>query len=51
MGEARNFDGGSDWLAENAVEVVDLDDQRCIDLLGAYIEAHPEVWYEDIGED
>jgi creatinine deaminase len=51
MGEARNFDGGSDWLAENGVEVVDLDDQRCIDLLGAFIEAHPEVWYEDIGED
>ena len=45
MGEARNFDGGSDWLAENGVEVVDLDDQRCIDLLGAFIE------YEDIGED
>ncbi|MET1002685.1 MAG: nucleoside deaminase [Acidimicrobiia bacterium] len=51
MGEARNFDGGGDWLAENGVEVVDLDDQRCIDLLGAFIEAHPEVWYEDIGED
>ena len=51
MGEARNFDGGGDWLAENGVEVVDLDDQRCIDLLGAYIEAHPDVWYEDIGED
>ena len=51
MGEARNFDGGSDWLAENGVEVVDLDDKRCIDLLGAYIDAHPEVWYEDIGED
>jgi creatinine deaminase len=28
-----------------------LDDQRCVDLLGRFITAHPDVWNEDIGEE
>ena len=51
IGEARNFVGGHDWLAEHGVEVVVLDDQRCVDLLAKYIADHPEVWHEDIGVD
>jgi cytosine deaminase len=31
--------------------VVDLHSQECIDLLGQFIAAHPELWNEDIGED
>jgi creatinine deaminase len=50
IGESRNFRGGIDWLAEHGVEVVDLDDERCVDLLAAYIAANPDVWHEDIGE-
>ena len=51
IGEARNFVGGHEWLAEHGVEVVVLDDRRCVDLLAGYIAEHPEVWNEDIGED
>jgi cytosine deaminase len=51
IGEARTFVGGHDWLRDNGVEIVILDDQRCVDLLGAFIERHPEIWNEDIGED
>ena len=50
VGESVNFSGGIDWLRENGVEVFDLHSQECIDLLAAYITAHPEVWSEDIGE-
>jgi cytosine/creatinine deaminase len=50
IGEARNFVGGHDWLAEFGVEVVVLDDQECVDMLAAFIERHPEIWNEDIGE-
>jgi cytosine deaminase len=32
------------------VEVVELDSSECVDLLATFIEAHPEVWHEDIGE-
>lgn len=51
VGESISFYGGIDWLKENGVEVIDLASEECIDLLGGYIETHPEVWNEDIGED
>jgi creatinine deaminase len=51
VGESRNFAGGLEWLRENGVKVIDLDNQECYDLLAGYIAAHPEVWHEDIGEE
>jgi cytosine/creatinine deaminase len=51
VGESVNFDGGIDWLREAGVEVVDLDSPECIELLGDFIAAHPELWNEDIGEE
>jgi cytosine deaminase len=50
VGESRTFRGGIDWLRERGVGVIDLDSQECVDLLTAFIEAHPDVWNEDIGE-
>ena len=49
VGERRTFVGGHDWLAELGVEVVHLDDPRCIELLGTFIARHPDIWHEDIG--
>ncbi len=51
VGESVNFGGGIDWLRESGVEVIDLADTRCIELLGSWIAANSEVWNEDIGED
>jgi cytosine/creatinine deaminase len=50
VGESRTFAGGIDWLRGHGVEIVDLDSQACVDLLGAFIARHPDVWDEDIGE-
>lgn len=50
VGESRTFQGGIAWLRENGVNVIDLDDQACVDLLGGFIARHPEIWNEDIGE-
>jgi cytosine deaminase len=50
VGESRTFSGGTSWLADRGIEVVDLDDDRCTALLGAFVEAHPDLWAEDIGE-
>jgi cytosine/creatinine deaminase len=50
VGESRNFRGGVDWLRENGVHVIDLDNQDCVDLLADYITANPAAWNEDIGE-
>jgi cytosine/creatinine deaminase len=49
VGESRTFRGGMDWLRERGIEVVDLDSPECVQLLGSFIAAHPQVWNEDIG--
>jgi cytosine deaminase len=49
MGESENFSGGHDWLAEHGVEVIDLADAECIELLGGFISSHHDLWFEDIG--
>lgn len=51
IGEARTFHGGHDWLAENGVEVVLLDDPACTAMMTAFIKARPDLWNEDIGAD
>jgi creatinine deaminase len=51
VGEAENFDGGIEWLKENGVEVVNLNSQECVKMLADYINANPEIWNEDIGEE
>jgi creatinine deaminase len=49
IGESRNFTGGNDWLGGLGIEVLDLDDAACTDLLARFIAAQPELWDEDIG--
>lgn len=51
IGEARTFSGGHEWLAEHGVEIHVLDDQRCVDLMDAFIASNPAVWNEDIGDE
>ena len=50
VGESVNFQGGIEWLRENGVKVIDLHSQACIEMLGDFTRAHPELWAEDIGE-
>lgn len=49
VGESVNFAGGTDWLQEHGVEVVDLASRECIELLKTFIAEHPDLWNEDIG--
>lgn len=51
VGESQNFRGGIDWLRENDVQVIDLANPECIQMLAEFIRAHPDLWHEDIGED
>ena len=50
IGENRTFMGAEDLLRSHGVEVVNLDSQRCIDLMTNFIADKPELWNEDIGE-
>ncbi|MEV0851934.1 nucleoside deaminase [Nocardia fluminea] len=49
IGEARTFHGGHDWLAEHGVNVVVLDDPRCVSMMSEFIADRPGLWFEDIG--
>ena len=51
IGESRTFTGGHDWLAENGVEVVILEDPGCIAMMERFIADRPDLWFEDIGVD
>jgi creatinine deaminase len=50
-GESQNFRGGIDWLRENGVEVIDLANPECIQMLADFIRDNPALWREDIGEE
>lgn len=50
VGESVSFPGGIGWLRENGVNVIDLNDASCIEMMGRYIAENPDVWNEDIGE-
>ena len=48
-GESENFPGAREFLESHGVEVLDLDLDVCKTMMHAFIEAHPNLWYEDIG--
>jgi cytosine deaminase len=50
VGESVNFPGGVDWLRENGVKVIDLNNAECIEMMRDFIEKNPDLWAEDIGE-
>jgi cytosine deaminase len=50
IGENRTFMGAEDLLRARGVEVVNLDSVECMALMDEFIAAHPDIWYEDIGE-
>jgi cytosine deaminase len=47
-GESVNFPGAPQWLRSQGIEVVDLADQGCVELMRGFIEANPGLWGEDI---
>ena len=40
-----------DFMRANGVEVIDLHDSECIEMMSRFIREHPELWNEDIGVD
>jgi cytosine deaminase len=51
VGENRTFPGNEDFLRAHGVEVVVLDDARCVALMRRFQREYPAVWAEDIGEE
>ena len=56
VGESVNFPGGQgpggsspQFLRSHGVEVVDLRDPECVEMMARFVREHPDLWNEDIG--
>ena len=49
VGEATTFAGDLAFLTDHGVEVVLVDDDRCVSVMQEFQERYPGVWSEDIG--
>ncbi len=50
IGENKTFMGAENWLSQNGVELIRMDNSDCKDLMKQFIKDHPQLWNEDIGE-
>jgi creatinine deaminase len=50
IGENRSFGGNEEFLRARGVEVLVLDDPRCLELMLRFQREKPAVWAEDIAE-
>ena len=50
VGESETFPGAKAFMEQHGVEVVDLNDPECIQMMESFIKEKPELWNEDIGE-
>jgi cytosine deaminase len=50
VGESINFGGAPQFMRGKGIEVIDLNDRQCIDMMGQFIREHPDLWNEDIGK-
>jgi len=50
IGENETFMGEEDHLRSRGIEVVNLDNEECKQLMRDFIAEFPELWNEDIGE-
>ncbi|MDQ0635253.1 creatinine deaminase [Arthrobacter pascens] len=50
VGEAETFPGEFDLLRSRGVEVVVLNDERCVDMMRNFQRDHAELWAEDIAK-
>ncbi len=49
-GENRSFMGEETWLRSRGVTVEVVQDAECVALMREFVQAHPTLWNEDIGE-
>ena len=50
VGENHTFKGPEGYLRSRRIEIVVLDRLDCMKLMAEFINAHPDLWFEDIGE-
>jgi len=56
VGESVTFPGGQgigglspDFMRSHGIELIDLHDEECIEMMSRFIRENPKLWNEDIG--
>ena len=49
IGEHENFMGAEHLFTDAGVELINLHDPACTDMMRTFIAEHPDLWDEDIG--
>src|SRR5215510_5350297 len=49
IGENQNFKCAEDLFAADGVQCNVIQDPECIKMMRSFIQAHPDIWNEDIG--
>jgi creatinine deaminase len=50
IGECVNFGGNEQLLRDHGIDVINLNDPSCIELMARFIRERPDIWNEDIAE-
>ncbi len=50
IGENRTFMGEEELLRSRGVQIEVIQDERCQELMAAFIRENPDLWQEDIGQ-
>ncbi|MFM9052525.1 MAG: nucleoside deaminase [Bacteroidota bacterium] len=50
VGENTTFQGAEEFMRSHGVDVVNLQDAECIELMERMIKEKPQLWNEDIGK-
>jgi cytosine/creatinine deaminase len=49
IGENQTFKGAEGLFAAHGIQCSVLQNQECIEMMRKFIQAHPDIWNEDIG--
>src|SRR5437588_465111 len=49
IGENQTFKGAEDLFAMHGVQCTVLNDPQCVEMMGEFIRANPDLWNDDIG--
>jgi cytosine deaminase len=50
IGENTTFMGPEEYIRSRGVELINMNNQECKNMMREFIANHPELWNEDIGE-
>jgi len=50
VGESRTFAGAEKFMTEHGVEIIDIDEEECYQMMQDFIMKNPKLWNEDIGK-